>query len=132
MDFITNIIADLVSDGIISDTALLFIILGLLWWAYKNSILPLKKRIDEIPTYSEVKSYADDLDDGHIDSLKEVSMKLDKIVEELDSIEELGKENRRDIQDLKRDIEHTKQILNQFQGHLMYNNRGDFGNRELR
>lgn len=134
MDPITKLIGDLVAEGTIAETTLLLILIGLSIWAYRNVISPLKKRVDAIPTYDEVKVYADNLDDGHIDSIKDVSLKLDKIVEELDKIEELGKENKRDIQDLKRDIDSIKTMLNQFQGHMMYSNRraSDFGNQELK
>jgi chromosome segregation ATPase len=65
--------------------------------------------------------------------LKEVSNKLDKLIEALDEIESTGNSNRRDIKDLRRDVEQIKQILNQFQGHFMYSGGpSHFGNRELK
>jgi predicted RNA-binding protein (virulence factor B family) len=51
----------------------------------------------------------------------------------LDEVEDLSEGSYREIRELKKDVEQIKQILNQFQGHLMYSDKSNsFGNRELR
>ena len=62
-----------------------------------------------------------------------MSKLLDKLVEKLDGVDEVAKNNGRDLTEIKHDVENIKQILNQFQGHMMYNDQPrNFGNRELK
>ncbi len=89
-------------------------------------------KLNSVPSVDTVKEIATENTNINKLNLEEVSNKLDKVIEVLDEIEGAGKDNRRDIKDLRRDVEQIKQILNQFQGHFMYNNPGHFGNRELR
>ena len=61
--------------------------------------------------------------------------KFNKIAEVLVTVECVDKENGKELDELKRDLEHIKQILNQFHGHLIYNaerRAAYFGNKELK
>lgn len=133
MESLLNLISDFVKDGIIADSSMLLIIISLLVFLYRAFLVPMLDKINIIPGIDDVKSVLETNADITKLNLEEVSKKLDKIVDVLDGIEDNDSNNRRDIIDLKRDVEQIKQILNQFQGHFMYNgNPGHFGNRELR
>jgi len=129
-------ISGLVERGVITDTGLiLFLILiisGLSYYVVK----PIYYKVLSIPTVDDVKEIiintakSEELNIEEIE--KEINSKLDKLIEVLDEVEDLEKGSYREIKELKRDIEQIKQILNQFQGHLMYGRNSDFGNRELR
>jgi methyl-accepting chemotaxis protein len=127
------LISDLVKDGAVTDTTLLLIIIGLIFLGYTQIIKPLMSRVEKVASLENVKKIANDVQLKTELNIEEVSKKLDKIVEVLDEIESNGENNRRDIKELRRDVEHIKQILNQFQGHLMYGGGpSHFGNRELK
>jgi DNA repair exonuclease SbcCD ATPase subunit len=127
------LISDLVKGGMVADTTLLLIIIGLIGLGYTQIIKPLMSRVEKSVTLENIKTVADEIHKENELNIEEVSKKLDKIVEVLDEIESSGENNRRDIKELRRDVEHIKQILNQFQGHLMYGGGpSHFGNRELK
>lgn len=129
-------ISGLVERGVITDTGLiLFLILmisGLSYYVVK----PIYYKVLSIPTVDDVKEIIINTaksEEFNIEEIeKEINSKLDKLIEVLDEVEDLEKGSYREIKELKRDIEQIKQILNQFQGHLMYGRNSDFGNRELR
>lgn len=130
---ILAIINTLVEHGIIGDTSLFLIIIALILVGYVYVLKPIKDRILTVPSDSNVKKMIDDAAKLEVLNIDEASKKLDKIVEVLDKVAEVGKDSHRDVSEIKRDIETIKQILNQFQGHLMYNRiNNDFGNRELK
>ncbi len=130
---LVTLISDLIDAGLVADTTLLLIILALMGYAYKFILVPMLDKLNAAPTLENLKGIVgDSAHDGEL-NIEEVSKKLDKIVEVLDEMEETGDANRRDIKDLRRDVEQIKQILNQFQGHLMYGGGpSHFGNRELK
>lgn len=128
-----TLISDLVDAGAIADTTLLLIIISLLGLAYRYIFVPMLDKLNSVPTIDNMKNIVNQSAEISELDLDEVSKKLDKIVEVLDEIEGTGEANRRDIKDLRRDVEQIKQILNQFQGHLMYGGGpSHFGNRELK
>ena len=130
---LVTLISDLIDAGLVADTTLLLIILALMGYAYKFILVPMLEKVNAVPTIENLKGIvSESTHAGELD-IEEVSKKLDKIVEVLDEIEGTGEANRRDIKDLRRDVEQIKQILNQFQGHLMYGGGpSHFGNRELK
>lgn len=128
-----TLISDLVTAGAIADTTLLLIIISLLGLGYRYIFVPMLDKLNSVPSIDNVKKIVNSSAELSELDLNEVSKKLDKIVEVLDEIEGTGDSNRRDIKDLRRDVEQIKQILNQFQGHLMYGGGpSHFGNRELK
>lgn len=133
MESLISLIGDLVKDGSLADTTLLLIIISLLGVLYKFFLVPMFDRLSSVPNVDDLKQIIKASEDKSEIELKEVSNKLDKVIEALDEIESTGNANRRDIKDLRRDVEQIKQILNQFQGHFMYNGApSHFGNRELK
>jgi Tfp pilus assembly protein PilO len=130
---LVTLISDLIDAGLVADTTLLLIILALMGYAYKFILVPMLEKVSAAPTTENLKSIINESTHAGELDIEEVSKKLDKIVEVLDEIEGTGEANRRDIKDLRRDVEQIKQILNQFQGHLMYGGGpSHFGNRELK
>lgn len=128
-----TLIGSLVESGTIADTTLLLIIIALIGLAYINVVKPMFDRIKTVPTSEEVKAIVETAEASEGIDIEELSKKLDKITEVLDEVEDLNRGNYREVKELKRDIEQIKQILNQFQGHLMYGSRSSsFGNRELK
>jgi Zn-dependent M32 family carboxypeptidase len=90
-------------------------------------------KLKSVPSNAQIKESLKESENNSDLKLEEVSKKLDKMIEVLDEIEDNGDANRRDVKEIRRDIEHIKQILNQFQGHLMYGGGpSHFGNRELK
>ena len=130
---ILAIISILIEKGIIADTSLFLIIIALLLVVYVYVLKPIKDRIFKVPTDSSIKELIDEAAKLEVLNIDEASKKLDRIIDVLDKVAEVGKDSHRDVSEIKRDIETIKQILNQFQGHLMYNRtNSDFGNRELK
>jgi methyl-accepting chemotaxis protein len=138
---IVSIISDLAVSGILTDTSLLIIIISILVLSYKYFIIPLLSKVSEQPTTEDLTSIlqnSNDIIESQIDEVNEISIKLekllDKIVGDLDEVYDLSKNNTRDVTEIRSDAAQIKQILNQFQGHMMYSNSQsrDFGNRELK
>ena len=130
-----SLLSDVVTAGVVTDGTLLLFIFALAWMGYKYVLKPLSDKVDSLASADDLNKVMEEHDNFSEYEIEELSKKLEKLLEKLDVVEELSKNHDRDIQDLKRDIEHIKQILNQFQGHLMYsgNRRSpDFGNRELK
>ncbi len=133
MESLITLISELVKDGIVADTTLLLVIISLLGVLYKFFLVPMFDKLSSVPSLDSLKQIIKESDGKSELELKEVSNKLDKLIEALDEIESTGNSNRRDIKDLRRDVEQIKQILNQFQGHFMYSGGpSHFGNRELK
>lgn len=128
-----TLISELANGGVIADSTLLLIIIGLIGLGYSYVLKPLVTRSENTASLDNIKAIADEIHKENELNIEEVSKKLDKIVEVLDEIESTSENNRRDIKELRRDVEHIKQILNQFQGHLMYGGGpSHFGNKELK
>lgn len=133
MDSIITLLSDAAKEGIIADSTLLLIIIALLGFLYKFFLVPMLDKLKSVPSNAQIKESLKESENNSDLKLEEVSKKLDKMIEVLDEIEDNGDANRRDVKEIRRDIEHIKQILNQFQGHLMYGGGpSHFGNRELK
>jgi uncharacterized protein HemX len=135
---IVSLIGDLASTGSITDTSLLLIIITLMGLACKYFIIPMFRKIKKQPTSEEINLIIKDavkLTESQVNEVSEKLEKLlDKLVENLDEVEDVSKNTGRDLTEIKHEVAQIKQILNQFQGHMMYNNAPsrDFGNRELK
>ena len=134
MEFIGSIISEAMKNGYITTEMLLLLLNGLVIVGYFKVIKPLKDKIDTIATIDDIKATSDtNTREGKI-NLGEIITKLDKIIDNIDEIQDLDGNTYREIVNMRRDVETVKQILNQFQGHMMYGGRRaeDFGNEELR
>lgn len=133
MDSLVTLIGELVQNGTIADTTLLLIIISLIGLGYQFVLKPLLARVEKTPTTKTVADIVNAANVGCGTSFESVSKRLDKLLEVLNEVEGLNKDSTRDIKELRRDVEQIKQILNQFQGHLMYGGGpSHFGNRELK
>lgn len=117
------ILNSMIENGILADATLFLIIISILVYGFVYIVQPMAKKLEGLATIEQIK---------HEVNIEELSKKLDKMTEVLDEIKEFDRDSYREINELKRDIEQIKQILNQFQGHLMYGRSNSFGNRELK
>ena len=134
MEFIGSIISEAMKNGYITTETLLLLLNGLVIVGYFKVIKPLKDKIDTIATIDDIRATSDTTSrEGKI-NLGEIITKLDKIIDNIDEIQDLDGNTYREIINMRRDVESVKRILDQFQGHMMYGGHraGDFGNRELR
>jgi hypothetical protein len=134
---IFNFISALVENGTITDAGLLLIIILMICALSYYVLRPIYNKIQMVPSKEDVQEIIKakiDIEEKHLEEIGEnISKKLDKMSDLLDGVEDLGKGSYREVKELKKDIEQIKQILNQFQGHLMYGGKtSSFGNRELR
>ena len=117
------ILNSMIENGILADATLFLIIISILVYGFVYIIQPMAKKLEGLATIEQIKNEV---------NIEELSKKLDKMTQVLDEIKEFDRDSYREINELKRDIEQIKQILNQFQGHLMYGRSNAFGNRELK
>jgi len=130
---LVSLISNLAEAGVITDTALILIVITGLGLLYKNVLKPMFARVQQQPTMDEIKKLVKESSDKDELNIEEVSKKLKEIENKLNEVEDYLKVEQADHAQLKRDIEQIKTMLNQFQGHMMYNNHGSaFGNRELK
>ena len=134
---ILSIFGELIKNGGLSDSSLMILIIIVMCCGFKYIIKPMRQKIDLIPSQSYFKNTFDDLkNDFNIHDLShEIEKKFLKLLEILNDIESLDKEKSKEIDELKRDLDHVKQILNQLHGHLIYNaerRAAYFGNKELK
>lgn len=126
-------LATLLSGGVLSEGALILILIFMVSALSYYFIRPMFKKVEKIPDVTELKKLLKDTSDGDHQDIHVLSKKLDKIMSILEELDDIGRADYREVKDLKRDVETIKQILNQFQGHMMYGGRAsDFGNRELK
>lgn len=128
------LLSDMTKNGIIADTTLLLIIIGLMFLAHKHILKPLVARVNTLPTTTDLDkrfNHKIELNEKHV---REILLKLDAIEERVRKVEEFTALEGAEFQDFKRDIDLIRTMLNQFQGHMMYGGRraGDFGNQELK
>lgn len=132
---IFGLINKLIEHGFISGLTIELASLTLLLLFYRYILKPMKHKIDNIPTIKEITEAllnVETHEKEHFDEIEELLKKLSNLLDELCDSE---KTNTREITEIRRDITHVKQILNQFQGHMMYGSdrrTSDFGNKELR
>lgn len=126
-----SFITSLIASGAVSTNSLIVIVILLLCVLSYYIFRPMFQRVKDLPSKEEVNSLIESkmkVDAAYINDLND---KLDKLIQIVDEIEHLDENNNREIQELRRDIETIKQILNQFQGHMLFS-RNDFGNKELK
>lgn len=134
---ILSIFGELIKNGDLSDSSLMILIIIVMCCGFKYIIRPMRQKIDLIPSQSYFKDTFDELkNDFNIHELShEIEKKFLKLLEILNDIESLNKEKSKEVDELKRDLDHVKQILNQLHGHLIYNaerRAAYFGNKELK
>lgn len=130
---IIALLSSLITEDNLSSTTLSLIILSSLLVLYKFVLKPIHGKVGSAASERTLKELViSDLE--KIKNLQELLNKLNKLIETVSGIKELTKENNKEIEAMKRDVENIKSILNQFQGHLLYSNprSSDFGNKELK
>jgi len=143
MDGLFSLFNSLVAKGILTSFSLQIILVLLFYVAWRYYLKPIKQMLQDSPKLSELKKSVDDIKAAVEDALagdtahfEENRKALEKVIAFVDNIGDSEKINTRELNEIRRDIEHVKQILNQFQGHMMYRGdgrrSGDFGNKELR
>lgn len=134
MEYILKMISESAANGTIADTTLILITIAVQFLLYKYILAPMKNRVDNIATVAEVTACVNSVDDVHVKTLDIVLKKLDELEKKVEQLEDCLKVEQLDRNIIKRDIESIKTILNQFQGHMLYNNNhGEaFGKIELK
>lgn len=128
---IFSFIASLIAGGTLGTNSLIAIVILMLCVLSYYIFRPMFNKLNSMATKEELEELIQakkDIDHGYVQDLES---KLDNLIEIMDEIEKLDSRNNREIQELRRDIETIKQILNQIQGHMLFS-RNDFGNKELR
>jgi len=135
MEFIISIINDALRNGDISSDALLILMTLLIVIGYINVIKPLQEEINTLAIQNDNDTITSEkwFQKGS-EELDKILENMNKIISNIDDTNDISKSSYKEIIDMRRDLETVKQILNQFQGHMMYGYRrqDDFGNKELR
>jgi hypothetical protein len=133
---LVSILGVLFDRGILTTFSIELTTLVAIYYLYKLVLKPMLVKVEKIPTLEEIKETVTTAAAPEDIHFEEIAKRLEKLMEELDKHFDEEITNSRDIADIKRDIEYIKQILNQFQGHMMYSSgdrrSSDFGNRELK
>jgi predicted nuclease with TOPRIM domain len=126
---ILELVKSIISMEQVTPGFLLLIIIAGLGSLVYYLIRPLISKISNLAEKTEIDKIIES-EDKHLETIEE---KLEKIRDDMSTLKEQAKLTHKEIKDIRRDQESIKQILNQFQGHMMYGNRSsDFGNRELK
>lgn len=127
-------VAGLVSDGEISVEKLVVVNLLFMVSITYYFVRPIFNKNKLLPNKEEIKNLISSVENKpSLDAIDRLTLKVDKLSETIDSLEIHDISYSKDMEMIKRDIEMVKQMLNQFQGHMLYGQRqSDFGNKELR
>jgi len=132
-NLIAGTVSKIFSDLGLADGGLGLATIALLVVLLKYYIIPIKAKLDAFPS--------DEVIDKHFTAtvfydakIKDIQSSLENLCILLNKIADTENTADREIKQIKEDVEKIKVILNQFQGHMMYNanGRNEFGNRELR
>lgn len=131
---ILTVIQTLIKEGIFTETSLELVIIAILLYLYKYILRPTKALVKETATSNEVQSLSNDLIQFEELNIEELQIKMNSIIAQLETLERHCILTDTQLEDFKRDAEYIKKLLNQFQGHLLYNHKSinNFGNRELK
>jgi len=124
---VTKIFSELgIADGGLGILTIILMVISL-----KYFLIPIKNKLDAFPPDEVIDKHfaATVFYDAKIKDIQDSLAQLDATLTKMSDVENTSE---REIKQIKEDVEKIKAILNQFQGHMMYNTRSDFGNRELR
>lgn len=130
--FILALLKTLYEKALTPEAAIGGIIVLLLIYAKKKLLPPIMEKLKTIEEKSVAKDEVEEIVQvkGRVE---DTIIRLNKTLDKLDNVEESTKITTRNTEELKRDLEQVKYILNQFQGHMMYGRRSsDFENQELK
>ena len=124
----------LTKTGIPPEVGLLLFLIGMIIIGYKKILKPMYEKVKKIPTEESVKQAINESNKVDSERLDIITKKLDAISETLNNAKQVGDMNDTGIHELKHDVDFVKQLLSQFQGHLLYSktNNNNFGNKELK
>jgi len=130
-NLIAGTVTKIFSELGIADGGLGILSIALMVISLKYFLIPIKNKLDTFPP--------DEIINKHFNAtafydakIKDIQDSLTVLETALNKISDVENTSEREIKQIKEDVEKIKAILNQFQGHMMYNTRSDFGNRELR
>lgn len=133
MDMLLSIFSSAAASSGVTDVGLSIMIITLLGFLYKYTLLPIHLKVHKIPSESDITKI---IESGMNQSIKEISIivkKLDNIEEKLKTLDNSDITADINMKEIRRDIESVKTILNQFHGHMMYGRRaGNIVNQELK
>jgi len=128
---IVSLVVHLVENDLFSIHSLLVFLIGIVFHVFWNYIRPIKTKVDDIPDITAMKEalfvHAAE-DNTNFGNLKVTIREIEKLLEKIENNQCNHKDSTKDTQ---KDIEQIKQMLAQFQGHMMYGSSRDFGNKEL-
>jgi len=122
----------LANHGVIIDSGLIMVLVAGLALLYKYVIKPLKTAVEDLLTRKQLEDVRDEMQVSDQKNFQELVTRLNTLVAVAEDISDTETGVDRDVKDIKKDVENIKDMLNQIQGHLMYNRSDGFGNRELR
>lgn len=137
---ILGFVSDLIKQDILTSTGLLLLLTSALVYVTKFYIIPIFQKTNKLPETLEIQemlnkhfSKEDKILNRVDKDLKDMISELYELLNTLEKQFSLASgESQKDLDGLRKDVERVKEILNQFQGHMMYNQSNKFGNRELR
>ena len=133
MDALISFLTSAATSAGVTELGLLVIIVTMLGLLYRYVLNPTLKRVENIPTKEDVAELFDTKTENHYKDLTDLIEQLKRVEEKLVKLDEFEHAAELNMVELRRDIEVVKTILNQFQGHMLYNRRSvDFGNQELK
>lgn len=123
------------ADRFSDDTLILMVLLTSLIIVYKYVLKPIYDKVHDTPSTAFLETVAQ----AQLDGFLELKEKLDNLERNLDSVQvqilaisQNSAMSDRDIQELKREITEMRNIILQFQGHMIYGNADLFGNKGIR
>lgn len=133
MEQLFSFFVHLVKEGIIGETFLLLIILGMLIIIYKyvlsqisKNINNISRNVEKIPTKTDIDNSFSQKNKNDDEKIREVIIQLDNFEEKLNKLQTSTDLGRVDIKELKEEVEKIKTILIQIHGHLLYSNSHSF------
>lgn len=129
---IFTFLSKLIVDGTLTTNGLLMIVILLLLGFSFYILRPMFKRIKEMPSKIELNTMLELKNATNKEYIENLETKLNKILTVVDKMDNIDSNIYREIKEIRRDIETVKQILNQFQGHMLFKRSSDFGNKELK
>lgn len=136
MEFIGTLFGQIIKDGHFTVESLIMVLIGLVILLYYKVFKPMETKIEAVPTLLQLQELNDKIRAQDVQYIDKLTNKVEKLINDIDEIGDLEGNTYREVLNVKNDIEQIKQILNQFQGHMMYGgqnrNNNDFGNRELK
>lgn len=127
-----EIIEKILSGNEMSFETVLLLLILLVVYSYFKVLKPIVTKFNSIPSIKEFTDITEKISGHEKDKIDLMQVKIDKILEIIDDVEDTVNDTDRCVLGIEKDIQQLKQILHQFQGRSMYGSNSDFGNKELK